>query len=995
MQGKGLIKFFLILLTLVCLLQLAYFIPTNKVEKDATNYAEQMVSGMSEEEAKAKAPEFERNYLDSMTNVGIFKIPGIVDYTYSDLKAQQLALGLDLKGGMSAVLEVDLEEMLVNIAGRGSKDTKFQTALKNAKEAQKNSQTDFITLFGNEFQKVAEGKSLASIFSKSDLLQDVNLSSSDADVIQKLREEGDQVVGLTYKMLKERIDKLGVAQPNVSLDEGRDLILVELPGIKNEARAMQFLQSTAKLEFWHAKRINDDNLYASLIEADTRLKDEFGIEDDTTGIDSLNMFQNNGPLLSKLQLNGADGIAAARTVLGVVEKRDKDQVMELLNKPNIRALFPRNMKFMYSYKPYTDQDKNATTKYELYAVKLTPGTDKAPLEGDVITDASQSMDPNTGEAEVRLVMNKKGAKTWGKMTEVAYKGDTQGNQREIAISLDDQIVTAPSLLNGAIQGGISSISGDFSVQEAVDLANILEVGKLPAKPRVIQSSVVGPSLGKANIQKSYRSLLIGFGLVLLFMILYYSTGGVISIIALLANLFFIFGALSSFGTVLTLPGIAGIVLTIGMAVDANVIIYERIREELRSGKTMLDSIADGFKNSYSAIIDANVTTLLTAFVLSYYGLGPIKGFAVVLIIGVLCSLLTAVLFGRMLIDWWTGRGGKIAFSNSFSDTVFSNIKFNWIGKRKVAYVISGIVFLTCLGSILFRGFDLGVDFKGGYSYNVQFAESDNVNIEDVRTALSTAFDGNPVIKAVSTENTYNITTSHMIDSVDETADRQVVETLYNGIKSLIPSVSNVDELLDSDSGDARTHITSSAKVGPTIADDIKKSSYYAGAFALLLIFIYILLRFNKWQFSLGAVTALFHDSIIVLGIFSIFKGILPWSLEIDQAIIAALLTVIGYSINDTVVVFDRIREYLGIYTNKDKDEVMNLAISSTFSRTLITSLTTLIVVLILFIFGGSSIKGFAFALLIGILVGTYSSIFVASPIVRDFSGNLTGRRSDS
>jgi SecD/SecF fusion protein len=819
------------------------------------------------------------------------------------------------------------------------------------------------------------------------------MSTSDADVIRKLREEGDKTVSLTFRMLKERIDKLGVAQPNVSLDEARDLILVELPGIDNPERARQFLQSTAKLEFWPAKRVSDDNIYSSLIDADKRLKDAMGIAQDTTQADSTDLFQSDGPLLSKLKLNGTQGLAVPRTVLGVVEQRDRDEVMKMLNQPNIRSLFPRNIKFLYSYKPYVTENNEATTNYELYAVKLSPGTESAPLEGDVVTDAGQSMDQVTGEAEVRLIMNKKGAKKWAEMTDAAFKGDNQGTKREIAITLDDQVVTAPSVNNGAITGGISSISGNFSVQEAVDLANILEVGKLPAKTKIIQESTVGPSLGKDNINKSYNSLLIGFGLVLLFMVLYYSTGGIISIIALFANLFFIFGALSSFGTVLTLPGIAGIVLTIGMAVDANVIIYERIREELRTGKSLLDSIADGFNNSYSAIIDANVTTLLTAFVLSYFGLGPIKGFAVVLIIGVLCSLLTAVLFGRLLIDWWTKGGRNIAFSNSFSESVFANLNIDWIGKRKIAYVISGIALVASLGSIATRGFDLGVDFKGGHSYNVQFADGDNVQIDDVRNSLSTAFSGNPVIKAVDTKNTYNITTSYLIDDESEDVDKKVLDALYNGLKTYIPSAATFESFANSSSNDNITHITSSTKVGPTIADDIKKSSFYAGIFALLLIFVYILIRFNKWQFSLGAVVALFHDSIIVLGIFSLFRGVFPWSLEIDQAIIAALLTVIGYSINDTVIVFDRIREYFGIYTNKHKDEVINMAINSTFSRTLITSLTTLLVVVILFLFGGGSIKGFAFALLVGIVVGTYSSIFVASPIVRDLSDDFKNKRS--
>ena len=857
-----------------------------------------------------------------------------------------------------------------------------------------NSQSDFVTLFGNEFQKIANGKSLASIFSKSDLLKDVNLSTPDEDVLRQLREEANQTVGTTFRMLKERIDRLGVAQPNIQLDEARDLILVELPGIENKERAKQFLVSTAKLEFWPAVRLSDDNLYQTLLSADKRLEEMYGtVEKDSMDsmMDTLGLNENKGPLLSLLNLP-SQALPAPRTVMGLADKVYRDSISNMLNNPSIRSMFPRNIKFLWSYKPYTKTNKEKTNLYELYAVKLQPGSDKAPIEGDVVTDASEGNDPVTGKSEVRLVMNNKGANLWARMTDEAYKGDSQGQQREIAISLDNQVVTAPSVNNGAITGGISSISGDFTVQEAVDLANILEVGKLPATTRIIQSSEVGPSLGKENIRKSYNSLMIGFGLVILFMILYYALGGVFAIIALLANLFFIFGALSSFGTVLTLPGIAGIVLTIGMAVDANVIIFERIREELREGKNMRDSIADGFKQSYSAIIDANVTTLLVAFILSYFGLGPIKGFAVVLIIGVACSFLTAVVFGKMLIDWWVNKGKNISFSNSFSEKVFANLHFDWIGKRKIAYVISSLLVIISLISIFTRGFDLGVDFKGGHSYNIQFADGDNVNIDDVRNALNTAFDGNPVIKAVDSKNTFNITTSYLIDANTEEADLQVAQTMYDGIKSMIPSSTKFEDFMNEGMPESVTHVTSATKVGPTIADDIKTSSFEAGIFALLAIFLYIFIRFSMWQYSLGAVVALFHDSIIVLGAFSLLKGLTSWTLEIDQAFIAALLTVIGYSINDTVIVFDRIREYLGTYTSKTEDEVMNLAINSTFSRTIITSLTTLIVIVVLFLFGGASIKGFAFALLIGIVVGTYSSIFVATPIVKDLTPDLTKMR---
>ncbi|MBT8190786.1 MAG: protein translocase subunit SecD, partial [Bacteroidia bacterium] len=614
---------------------------------------------------------------------------------------------------------------------------------------------------------------------------------------------------------------------------------------------------------------------------------------------------------------------------------------------------------------------------------------KPPLEGDVIIDASHSPDPTTGEMAVNLRMNNRGAQVWAEMT---TKAANDGN-REVAICLDNEVVSAPRV-NGPIPGGNTQITGNFSVQEAADFASILEVGKLPAKVDIIQNTTVGPSLGQKNIDSSIRALGIGFGMVLLFMILYYAGAGFVSIIALILNLFFIFGALASFGTVLTLPGIAGIVLTIGMAVDANVIIYERIREELRAGKSMLASINDGFKHSYSAIIDANVTTILVAMVLAYFGLGPIKGFAVVLIIGVLSSLFTAVLVGRMVIDWWTKGDRNIAFWSGLSKGMLANLNIDWLGKRRIAYVVSGVLIIAGLASIFTKGFDLGVDFKGGYSYNVEFAQGSNIDPESLRTGLESYLENPPLVKAVDTENTFNIVTDYLINDPEDDAADRVMAKVHEGLSGVTGINVDFDEFVKTDS-ESDMHVTSSYKVLPTIADDIKKSSFYAGIFALLLIFLYIFIRFNRWQYSLGAVAALFHDSLIVLGLFSIFWGVLPFSLEIDQAFIAALLTVIGYSINDTVVVFDRIREYLGIHTSKSTDEVLNLAINSTFSRTLITSFTTLIMILPLFIFGGGSIKGFTFAIIIGILVGTYSSIFVATPIVRDLSEDLKPKGVES
>ena len=986
MQGKGLIKLILVLLLLVCLFQFFYFIPTGRVERDADNYAQEMSANLTGADKAAVEKDARAKYLDSMSSETILSIPLIAKYTYNDLKSQQLALGLDLKGGMSSVLEVDLQELLVALAGRNAKDVDFVAALEAAKKAQLTEQSDYVSLFVREFRKIAPNRKLATIFQQSETLEDINLDTSDGEVEKKLREKADQTVDLTYKMLKERIDRLGVVQPNVSLDENRDLILVEMPGIDNPQRARQYLSQSAKLEFWETYRFTDNGILSSLQEADRRLK---GISD-TTVVDSASL-NAVGPLLSALQLNGQNGVQYPQTVVGVADKNKTKVISEMLERPEIASLFPKNLRLLWGYKPYQDPTtRNPTGQYELYAIKTQPNTDNAPIDGDVVTSAGQTQDQITGEPQVNLTMNAAGAKKWAELTGKAYNGNAEGNRREIAIVLDEQVVTAPSVNTGAITGGSSVISGSFNVQEAIDLSNILEVGKLPAKTKIIQEAQVGPTLGKQNIQKSTLSLVLGFLLVLGFMIFYYAKGGVVSVLALLLNIILIFGTLSSFGTVLTLPGIAGIVLTIGMAVDANVIIFERIREELRAGKTMLQSISDGFTGSYSSIIDANVTTILTAIVLAYFGLGPIKGFAVVLIVGVISSMFTAVVVGKFFIDSYVKDGErKMSFWTGVSKESLANLNFDWVGKRKYAYMFSGILIAASLISIAVRGFELGVDFTGGYSYNVQLDGAADINSEKLRQGLKDVFGSVPVVKQIDANNTFNIITSYNINDTGEGADEKVSTKLYEGLKAITGSNTTYEAFKNSAGSDTGSKIMSFSKVGPTIADDIKKSSFYAGMFALILIFIYIFIRFSKWQYSMGAIIALFHDTIITLGIFSMLYGWAGFSLEIDQAFIAAILTVIGYSINDTVIVFDRIREYFGLYPNKTKDEVINDAINQTFSRTTITSMTTLFVVLVLFLFGGSSIKGFAFAILVGILVGTYSSIFVATPIVRDLTDDIS------
>ena len=1016
MQGKGFVKILFVLLVFVTVLQCSYILPTQKVEANAAAYAENLYGHISnEEEAIGLKRQAISNYLDSMSSEDVFSIPLLKTFTYDDLKKQQLHLGLDLRGGQSVVLQVDMKDLLLELSGK-SKDPSFLAALDNAETAMTSSQLDYVSLFADEFQKIGGDKKLSKIFLRNaSLREDINSQSSNGDVIRILRSKATDVVSLTFNRLKQRIDRLGVTQPNIQLDANRDLILVELPGIDNPERARNFLQASAELEFWNVYRISDPTIQEAFRKADEILKADSEGEAavvtpqfDTTYIpqyDSLgnvtdstqeiverpfDPLVNQGPLFRSLRLNTTGSLGLS--VMGTVDRNQRDVVMSYLNNDKVRSIFPRNAKFLWSQKPMTDyQTREETKEYELYMIKMSPGTEEAPIQGDVVISASQSPDPTTGQISVTLLMNAQGAREWAAMTTVA----ANDNNREIAIALDNEVVSAPRV-NQPITGGRSSITGNFSVEEASDLANILEVGKLPAKVEIIQESTVGPSLGKDNIQRSLVSYLVGLVLILLFMMFYYGGAGIVSIIALFANMFFIFGALASFGTVLTLPGIAGILLTIGMAVDANVIIYERVKEELRAGKSLLSSIQDGFSNSYSAIIDANVTTILVAFILAYFGLGPIKGFAVVLIIGVLSSLFTAVLLGKLIIDWWTqSKGRSISFWTPPTKNMFANMKIDWLGKRKIAYVLSSTVIILGLASIFTKGFDLGVDFTGGYSYVVQFSKDVNIEADAIRDQLVTTFEGaSTVVKSVDANNAFNVVTSYQISSSEEGVADLVMEKLHEGINTLGDGTLDIERFKSANTI-GETHIISSSKVGPTIADDIKTSSFKAGIFALLAIFLYIFLRFNKWQYSLGAVAALFHDSLIVLSIFSIFWGILPFSLEIDQAFIAAILTVIAYSINDTVVVFDRIREYLRIYNDKSTDEVLNLAINSTFSRTVITSLTTLIVVVMLLIFSGGSIKGFAFALMVGIIVGTYSSIFVATPIVRDLSDELKSSQAST
>ncbi len=1010
MSEKGIVKWLLFAIVFVCLLQFVYYIPTNKVERQADDYATEYSASSPDEASKQAAFKAGRiKFLDSVSSEKIFSIPLIKDYTYADLKKQQLALGLDLKGGMSTILQIDLKDLLISLSGN-SQDPVFKSAMVKADERMKSSQSDFITLFVEEFKKEGNGKSLASVFSRGASMKDrIKFETPDIDVARILRQIANETVDLTFKRLKDRIDKIGVTQPNVSLDKARDMIVVELPGIDNPVRARKYLQASAKLEFWEVYRNIDQGVFESIVNADKKLKaiakgdtssvskDEYTLKNkydykrdslgnpvDSTlvGTDTIrnqDPMSEKGPLLSLF--TPASAATGGYAVIGVVEKSKRARFMELVNMPELKSIFPADLEFRVDAKPQkTGDQKVQSNTYNVFAIKKRPGATTAPLDGEHVIRAQANPDNLTGEVVVSLAMDNKGTKIWGDMTTKA----ANDNKREIAILLDDEVVSCPSVRE-PILGGNSQIAGNFTIDEAKDLSNILQVGKLPAKTKIVQESLIGPSLGKENISKSLWSILGGFFLVMMFMVLYYTGGGFISIIALLLNILFILATLASFGTVLTLPGIAGLVLTMGMSVDANVVIYERIKEELAAGRGLMDAIKAGFRHSYAPIIDAHVTNLLTCIVLFIYGLGAIKGFAIVLIIGIIFSLFTSVLCTRLMIDWWLGKGKQLGFASNMTAKAFKNIHIDWVGGRKYAYIFSLVLITISFISFFTRGFELGVEFKGGYSYNVSFDK--DVDAEKLRNTLSKSFEGNPVVKSVDTKNTYNITTSYLINETGEDVVDRVNHKLLEGIQEATGETMNYDDFINNDNV-GKTHISAFSRVGPIIADDIKDSAYKSIFIALLVIFVYILLRFSKWQYSLGSIVALFHDTIVVLGAFSLFHGILPFAMEVDQTLIAAVLTVIGYSMNDTVIVFDRIKENLLTDSQKTDKELVNDAINTTLSRTINTSLATLLTIVLLFFFGGSSTKGFCFAMIVGIIIGTFSSICVAMPVVIDFTKNL-------
>jgi len=938
MRNQGFTKFLAIVFALICVYQLAFTWMVRSVESDAKAYSNGDY-------------QLEQVYLDSVATDELY-----FGYTYKECKEQELNLGLDLKGGMNVTLEVSVGDIL-KILANNSADATFNQAIHKANQKQSNSQNNYIDDFVASFNEVNETNgtevllSSPRIFGHRNMLDKFEVNASNDDVIVVVREELKGAIDRAFSVLRARIDKFGVVQPNIQQLEQEGRILVELPGVKDHERVKRLLQSTAQLEFWETSSIQE--LQAFLVNVDAVVKAEeeatnpIAIETDSLLLDSLNTGLGN-PFFELINVQYAFG---AR--LGVVTIEDTAKVNAIMNREDIRSLLTgdlRNTKFLWSAKPLVVSGEEVGLEY----VAIKSNRDDAPqLSGDVIVDANSSIDP-TGSVNVSMRMNAEGAKKWKKLTE-------NNIDRQVAIVLDNYVYSFPTV-NDVIPNGSSSISGNFTVEEAEDLANILKAGKLPAPAKIIQSEIVGPSLGAEAISSGFTSFAIALLIVLLFMVFYYQTAGMAASLALVLNILFIFGVLASLGAVLSLPGIAGIVLTIGMAVDANVLIYERVREELKMGKGLSLAISDGYKHAYAAIIDANVTTLLTGIILYTFGTGPIKGFATTLIIGIITSLFAAIFLTRLVFEARMTKKKSIKFASKLTEGLFANTSFAFVAKRKRAYIISTLIVALGVLSLLTRGLNEGVDFKGGRTYVVRF--DNEVITQDVRAALASPFETAPEVKTFGKTNQVKITTKYLIDElgVDDVVDAKLNE----GLTAI----------------GMNYEVMSSQLVGPTIADDIKQSAVWAVIFSLIVIFLYILVRFRKMSYSLGAVAAVFHDVLIVLAIFSFFYGKLPFSLEIDQAFIAAILTVIGYSLNDTVVVFDRVREYFGIKTGSRAD-IVNAALNSTLSRTLITSLTTFFVLLVIFIFGGEVIRGFMFALMVGVVVGTYSSLFIATPIMLD------------
>lgn len=1019
MQNKGIIRLFAILLALACAYYLMFTWVASGIEKDAEAFAQEYSASVEVQEAAKKSSDKaydQKSYIDYQYNLkknyyldSLKKRNVIGDfYTYDDVKKRQLNFGLDLKGGMNVTLEVSVADIIRGLSNN-SNDPAFNKALEKATELQRNDQRAFVTIFGEEFKKANPSAKLALNFQTIELKGKIDFNTSDADVLSFLQERVEDAIATSENTLRARIDKFGVTQPNIQRLASSGRILIELPGVTDKERVRKLLQGTANLEFWET--YDNKEIYPLLELANTRLK-EILTPNDTTKADStattevakdakagvktdsaaslssqLSLAKNDSSSSAKIGETKADTIAKLRKenplfallspALGRDEKgqsilangpavgyalvSDTGKINNYLNNPKVKAIFKPYTKFFWTFKAI---DKEETT-VQLVAIDGAKERGAAALSGDIITEARKvfDMQGGSGSPQISMSMTAEAATKWKHLTK-----DNIG--KSVAIVLDNSVYSFPTV-QGEIAGGTSSITGNFSIEEADDLVNILKAGKLPAPARIVEETVVGPTLGQEAISKGFISTLIALVLVLLFMGFYYSKAGWVADLAMVINNFFVIGILASFGAVLTLPGIAGIVLTIAMSVDANILIFERVREELALGKGTALAIKEGYKNAMSSVIDSHVTTLLLGIILFVFGTGPLQGFATTLIIGIVSSLFCAIFITRLVFDRWLGQNKEIPFGNKMTEHAFKKININFVGKRKMYYVFSGLIIAAGIFAYIQKGgFSLGVDFKGGRSYVVRFNEVKPT--EDVRKALTVSFGEAPEVKTYGESSQQRITTTYLIGDATDDAEAKVEAKLNEGLKTL-----NVGY-----------EVMSSQKVGETVSRDIRAKAIWAVLLSCLVMFVFIFIRFKKWTYGLGAVVALFHDVLIVLSVYIIFDGILPFSLEITQDFIAAILTVMSYSMTDTVVVFDRIREYLternkSELDKNEKEKVINYALNSTLSRTINTSLTIFFVLLAIFIFGGETIRGFSFALLIGIVIGTYSSICIATPIVID------------
>ena len=996
MQNKGFVKVFAVLLTLVCLFYLSFSFVTRHYNNKAAEYA-------------AGDPAKESAYLDSLSTQKVW-----LGYTLKECREMEITLGLDLKGGMNVVLELNVADVIRSLSNN-NQDENFNKALDLAYAHQAGSNKNFIDLFAEEYKALDSNARLSAIFSTFELKDKITPQSTDAQVVAVLKEELQSAIDNSFNVLRTRIDRFGVVSPNIQRLEIAGRILVELPGVKEPERVRKLLQGSANLEFWETYKLPEiyqqlvaaDNALATLLNKDAQTEETAATEeapaaeaqpaatDSTSNTDSLlaelnqesqenaaatqsmEEFAKQHPLFALLQISQYNGQLAPGATVGVAMAKDMDKISEYLNMKQVKELLPRNLSLKWSVKAIDEKEQY----FELYALKTSNRDGSPALGGDVVTDANADFVQQVGRSEqmVNMVMNAEGAKAWARLTK-----ENIGNQ--IAIVLDEMVYSAPNV-NDEITGGRSQITGHFTPEEAKDLANVLKSGKMAASVHIVQEDVVGPSLGQEAINAGVISFVIALVLLMVYMCLFYGlVPGLVADGALVLNIFFTMGVLASFQAVLTLPGIAGMVLTLGMAVDANVLIYERTKEELRAGKGLGKAIADGYGNAFSAIFDSNLTSIITGIVLFYFGTGPIRGFATTMIIGLGANFLTAVFLTRIVYEALLAKEklNNVTFTTSITKDLLQNPKVNFLGARKKGYLIPATIIVLGAISMATIGLNNGIDFTGGRNYVIRFDKE--VQTEAVRELLTEQLEGKVSVIQIGTADQVRVSTNYKIDSNDPSVDQEIEQKLYDGVKSLLPDGTTADQFVDS-------YIQSSQKVGPSMADDIKNAAILAVIFAMICMAAYILLRFSDISFSIGAFASVATTTLCIISFYTLLWKILPFSMEVDQTFIAAILTIIGYSINDTVVVFDRIRETIALYPKRDRYQVINEALNSTLCRTLNTSLTTLVVVLCIFILGGATIRSFTFAILLGIIVGTYSTLFVATPIAYELQKKKINKRA--